>query len=69
MSSIEVADGCVTAVRSAEGEVLQLLQPLPMTDAAEQWLAALAVALRGALQVRDGVLCTVYTVLVGYTLS
>lgn len=51
VASVEVVDGCVVHVCSAEGEVLPLLSPLPMTDAAEQWLADLAQALRTALQV------------------
>lgn len=48
---MEVVDDCVVHVRSAEGEILPLLAPLPMTDAAEQWLADLASALRTTLQV------------------
>ena len=51
VAAVQVVDGCVSHVCSAEGEILPLLAPLPMTDAAEQWLADLARALRVTLQV------------------
>ena len=43
--------GSIVAVSSADGEVIPLLAPLPLSDQVEMWLAGLADAISQALQV------------------